>query len=115
MYDLELLDTPGTMPPSFENQTYAKQLAFIGSINDDILDFEELTLELLTMLKEKEPEALKDKYGIGAEVTAPLDMYEAVCRRRGFLLRGGECDYERCSKAVIDDFRKGRIGKIMLV
>lgn len=115
LYDIELLDTPGTMPPSFDDQTLAKYLAFIGSINDDILDFEELTLELISTLKEKYPEVLTEKYGITDFSLEPLEMYGAICKRRGFLLRGGEFDYERCSKAVIDDFRKGRIGKIMLV
>lgn len=115
LYDLELLDTPGTMPPSFDDQILAGYLAFIGSINDDILDFEELTLELLKTLVEKAPEALTEKYGITDFSLTPLELYEAVCKRRGFLLRGGEYDYERCAKAVIDDFRKGRIGKIMLV
>lgn len=114
MGDLELLDTPGTMPPSFENQTYAKHLAYIGSINDDILDFEELTAELLSELAEKAPAALAEKYGIDDLSAEPTELYNAVCRRRGFLLRGGEYDYERCAKAVIDDFRKGRIGRIAL-
>ncbi len=111
---LELLDTPGTMPPSFENQTYAKHLAYIGSINDDILDFEELTLELLAELAKIAPQALKEKYAIENFDAPPLELYEQVCRRRGFLLRGGEFDYERCAKAVIDDFRKGKLGKIAL-
>ncbi|PWM73811.1 MAG: ribosome biogenesis GTPase YlqF [Bacillota bacterium] len=112
--DMELLDTPGTMPPAFENQTYAKHLAYIGSINDDILDFEDLTLELLSELAQKKPQLLAEKYGITDFTAEPLELYNAVCRRRGFLLRGGEYDYERCAKAVIDDFRKGRIGKIAL-
>lgn len=112
--DLELLDTPGTMPPSFENQTYAKHLAYLGSINDDILDFEELTLELLTELAQQKPRLLTEKYGITDFAVEPSELYNAVCRRRGFLLKGGEYDYERCAKAVIDDFRKGRIGKIAL-
>lgn len=111
---LELLDTPGTMPPSFENQTYAKHLAYLGSVNDDILDFEDLTLELLSELAGNKPQLLKEKYGIEDASLPPLELYNAVCRRRGFLLRGGEYDYERGAKAVIDDFRKGRIGKIAL-
>lgn len=111
---LELLDTPGTMPPSFDDQTYAKHLAYIGSINDDILDFEELTLELLGELAKNRPSALEAKYGITDFGVPPLELYEQVCRRRGFLLRGGEYDYERCAKAVVDDFRKGRMGKIAL-
>ena len=114
LFDLELLDTPGTMPPSFENQELAKHLAYIGSVNDDILDFTELAPELLEELWQRYPALLAEKYGIGEEEDTPLKKYEKVCRRRGFLLRGGEYDYERCAKAVVDDFRKGRIGKICL-
>ncbi len=109
----DLLDTPGTMPPSFDNQDLAKHLAYIGSINDDILDMDDIALELLGELAEKYPEYLTERYGI-TDFESKLSMYEAVCKRRGFILRGGEYDYERGAKALIDDFRKGRIGKICL-
>lgn len=112
--DMELLDTPGTMPPSFENQTYAKHLAYLGSVNDDILDFEELAMEFLAELAQIKPAVLTEKYGIDDVSAEPIALFNAVCRRRGFLLRGGEYDYERCAKAVMDDFRKGRLGRIAL-
>ena len=111
--ELELLDTPGTMPPAFDNQTCAKHLAYIGSMNDANIDFADLAYELLIELSAKYPELLQERYGIenGAE---PLEMMNTVCVRRGFLLKGGEYDYDRAAAAVIDDFRKGRIGKIFL-
>lgn len=109
----DLLDTPGTMPPSFENQYLARHLAYIGSINDDILDMDDVALELLGELAENYPQYLTERYGI-TDFSEKLGMYEAVCKRRGFMLRGGEFDYERGAKAIIDDFRKGRIGKITL-
>lgn len=112
--ELELLDTPGTMPPAFDNQTLAKHLAYIGSMNDANIDFNDLAYELLIELKEKYPELLKTKYGIENLEVEPLELFNAVCVRRGFLRRGGEYDYERCATALIDDFRKGRIGKIIL-
>lgn len=112
--ELELLDTPGTMPPAFENQTLAKHLAYIGSMNDANIDFNDLAFELLKELKDKYPELLKAKYGIEDLEVEPLELFNAVCVRRGFLRRGGEFDYERCASAIIDDFRKGRIGKIIL-
>ena len=112
--ELELLDTPGTMPPAFENQTLAKHLAYIGSMNDANIDFNDLAFELLAELKEKYPVLLKNKYGIENLDQPTLDLFNAICVRRGFLRRGGEYDYERCATAVIDDFRKGRIGKIIL-
>ena len=112
--DLELLDTPGTMPPAFDNQTLAKHLAYIGSMNDANIDFNDLAYELIGELKEKYPERLKIKYGIEDVDLPTLELFECICVRRGFLRRGGDFDYERCATAVIDDFRKGRIGKIIL-
>lgn len=109
----ELLDTPGTTPPAFENQRLALRLAYVGSLNDDILDMDDIALALLAELKEKYPQNLKDRYGIENEET-PLEMLKRVCVRRGFILRGNDFDYERGEKAVIDDFRKGRLGKITL-
>lgn len=112
--ELELLDTPGTMPPAFENQTYAKHLAFIGSMNDANIDFNDLAYELIKELAERYPDLLKSKYDIRDVSLPTLELFNAICVRRGFLMKGGEYDYERCATAIIDDFRKGRIGKIIL-
>lgn len=109
----ELLDTPGTMPPAFENQTFARRLAYVGSINDDILDFDDIALALLSDMAAKYPARLEERYGI-TDFSAPLSMFEAVCARRGFMLRGGEFDYDRACKAVVDDLRKGRLGPVLL-
>ncbi len=109
----DFLDTPGTMPPAFENQTLAMHLAYIGSINDDILDFDDVALGLLEELEKTYPKMLLERYGIEDGLT-PLEMYEQVCKKRGFIMRGGDYDWERGAKALIDDFRKGRIGKITL-
>lgn len=110
--DFELLDTPGTMPPAFDNQRLALHLAYVGSINDDILDLDDVALELLGELYEKYPARLEERYGITGGTK--LEMLDCVCARRGFVLRGGEYDYERAERAVIDDFRKGRLGRITL-
>lgn len=111
--ELELLDTPGTMPPAFSSQEYAKHLAYIGSMNDDNIDFLDLAFELIKELKIKYPELLKDKYGLdGTEEDTML--FDVICKKRGFLKKGGDFDYDRCSTAIIDDFRKGRIGKVVL-
>ena len=112
--NFDLLDTPGTMPPSFENQTYARHLAYIGAINDDILDMEGLALELIKDMKEIAPKAFMEKYKLETRDKEGLDLFDDVCKKRGFLLRGGESDYTRCARAIIDDFRKQRIAKICL-
>ena len=112
--DIELLDTPGTMPPKFENQYYAKHLGYIGSINDDILDFESLCLEFIGELRTNFPNELKEKYNLSDISGEPLSIFEEICKKRGYLFRGGEYDYTRGARAIFDDFRKGRIGKICL-
>lgn len=108
----ELLDTPGTMPPAFDNQYLATHLAYVGSVNDDILDMDDIALALLGELAQKYPKRLEERYGVDGGT--PLEMLETVCKRRGFVLRGGEYDYERAERAVIDDFRKGKLGRITL-
>ena len=115
----ELLDTPGTTPPSFTNQNLAVRLAYVGSLNDDILDLDDIALALLAEMYQKYPDRLAERYGIGKSSQgdgdpSPLEMLDKVCARRGFVLRGNDYDYERGEKAVIDDFRKGRLGKVTL-
>ncbi len=108
----ELMDTPGTMPPSFSDQTLARRLAYIGSVNDDILEMDEIALCLLEELAANYPERLRERYEISDGT--PLELLEAVCKKRGYLLRGGELDYERGERALIDDFRKGKLGRVCL-
>ncbi len=108
----ELLDTPGTMPPSCENQVFARRLAALGCINDDILEFDEIALFLLGELREKYPSALAERYGVTDG--EPLELLKQICVKRGLILRGGECDYERGERMLIDEFRKGKLGKVCL-
>lgn len=110
---MELLDTPGTLFPDFSNQTRAKHLAFIGSIKDEVVDPEELARELISCLAEKYPIEFTAKYGLSNLADVNLSMDE-ICKKRGCVIRGGEFDYERGAKALIDDFRKGKICKVTL-
>lgn len=109
---IELLDTPGTLWSAFKNQEIARHLAYIGSIKEDILDIEELAQNLLIELKEIYPQLLKQKYDIDIDKNG-LEMLTQICRKKGCLNKGGE-DLNRGAKAVIDDFKKARIGKISL-
>jgi len=100
------------MPPSLDNQTFAKRLAALGSVNDDILEFDEIALFVLEEAAKLYPDRLKERYGIGEGT--PLEMLEALCRNRGYLLKGNDFDYERGERALIDDLRKGRLGALTL-
>lgn len=114
---IEILDTPGTLYPNLENQDSAKRLAFIGSIKDDILDKNELALELISELMLNYPAALQNRYNYG-EVKAndelALAVLEQIAVSRKYMLKGNEIDYDRTCSAILDDFRKGKLGKITL-
>ena len=110
---LELLDTPGILWPKFEDQEVGKRLAFIGSIKDEILNLEELSLELLDYIRTNYPGLLNACYGIEEEGT-PVSLLEAVADKRKCLIRGQEIDYAKAAGIVMEEFRNGKIGRITL-
>ena len=111
--NVELLDTPGTLWPSFEDQSLAKHLAYIGCIRDDILDVEELAMELIKELSVREDIDFTAIFKADRN-TSPYEILESYGRSRGFLFRGGEVDTERSAKGILDAFRKQKLGKICL-
>ncbi len=111
---ITLLDTPGTLCHSIEVERTALNLAFIGCIRDAVLDTEGLALELIKRFVKDYPFALQARYGVETDGKTPLEIYEGIAASRGFLLKGGDYDYSRTAAAVLDDFRKGRMGKLIL-
>ena len=111
---MQLLDTPGILWPKFEDVKVGLDLAFCGSIKDEIMDLESLALELIAMLGKEYPNLLMNRYKLDAISEQPLENMEAICKSRGFILPGKRFDYERCAKTVLDEFRSGKIGKISL-
>lgn len=111
--NLELLDTPGILWPKFEDQEVGKRLAFIGSIKDEILNLEELSLELLAYIAKNYPGVLAQRYNISEEGT-PLSMLEGIAENRKCLLRGQELDYAKAANILMDEFRNGKIARITL-
>lgn len=111
--NLELLDTPGILWPRFENQEVGKRLAFIGSINDEILHTDELAVEIIDYIQKKYPGYLEKRY----EIQNKEDVYDTlreICKSRHCYLKGEEPDIKRASGIVMEDFRSGRIGRITL-
>jgi ribosome biogenesis GTPase A len=111
---LELMDTPGMLWPKLEDQELAKHLAFLGSIKDEIMDSEELATDLLALLQQMVPAPLTERFGKLAADTPREELLNAICRSRGFLLRGGELDAERASHVALDEFRAGKIARVTL-
>lgn len=111
---IELLDTPGTLPPAFDDQLRAMHLAFIGSIKDDILYLDELTIEIIKYFRYYNPTVFMERYKMTSFSDDNIEVLDLIAKNRGFLLGKNNYDYDRVYRAVIDDFRKQKLGKIML-
>ncbi len=113
--DFELLDTPGVLAPKFDDRDVALSLAFTGAIKDDILDIETLAMIFCERLAEIAPQALTGRYGIEiSDGMTGLQILEAIGRRRGFLVSGGEINYERTAAVLLDEYRSQKLGRITL-
>ena len=125
---MQLLDTPGILWPKFEDPHVGLNLAFCGSIKDEILNVQDLAYELLKVLRENYPEELISRYKLDGlmnedeevynEYGEPLDPVlfdmESIALKRGFIQAGKRIDYERTGRAILDEFRAGIIGNITL-
>lgn len=112
----DLLDMPGVLWKKFENQTVASNLAFIGSIRDDILDVEALACNLLAQLQQTAALRLMERYKLDGDDLAqePYELLETIGRRRGMLMSGGVVNTERAAVTVVDEFRDSKLGRISL-
>ncbi len=111
--NVELLDTPGILWPKFEDQAVGQNLALIGSIKDEILNKDELSLQLIKRLAEAYPGMLERRYGVEEGQEAP-ELLMQVAKNRNCVKKGNEPDYSKAASLVIDEFRSGQLGKITL-
>lgn len=111
--NVELLDTPGILWPKFEDQQVGLNLAFIGSIKDELYNIYELSLLLLDYLIKNYPDAVADFYEI-ENSDSNNELLERISIKRGCIKSGAEYDLDKAAKCLVDDFRNGRIGKISL-
>ena len=112
--NMQLLDTPGILWPKFEDPKAGLNLAFCGSIKDEILDVPTLGRELIGVLAEDYPDLLMERYKLEEIAETPLENMENMAMKRGCILPGKRIDYERIGKLVLDEFRGGKIGRITL-
>ena len=119
---IELLDTPGVLWPKFESEEVGLNLAYTGSIKEEILERTEVAYNLLKFLDENYSQELYTKYKITEQEINEikenpqytLELMYLIGKKRGALISGGNIDEEKVSKIIIDDFKNGKIGKITL-
>ena len=116
---IELLDTPGILWPKFEDPAAGMRLAFIGSINDDIIQKTELSMELILFLSKYYPNAINERYHVPVQESLEKShdcakVLEEIARKRSCLLKGNVPDIDRAALMVLDDFRNVRLGNITL-
>ena len=105
--NLELLDTPGILWPKFEDQAIGMKLAFIGSINDEILLTDELALDLIKHISPRYGAVIKERYSI-ENMGTPLEVLSGIALNRRCL------DLEKAAGMFVEDFRSGKLGRISL-
>ena len=110
---VELLDTPGILWPKFEDQEVGRRLAFIGSMNDEILLKGELACDLIKVLRQLYPDALSSRYDIELRGEEP-EILKEIARSRKCYSKGESLDMEKASAILLEDFRSGRLGRITL-
>ena len=111
--NLELLDTPGILWPKFEDQQVGLNLAYIGSVNDDVIVLEELACHLLDTLHQLYPKAVEERYHIEWKEKS-VENLEEIARSRGCFQKGEALDLKKAAGILLDDFRSGRLGRMTL-
>ncbi len=112
--NIELLDTPGILWPKFNDKDVALNLAFTGAIKDEILDIETLAMKLVEKLNRISKEYIENRYGVSIIDKSSYDIILEIGRKRGCIVSGGEVDFTKACNIILDEFRKGVIGRISL-
>ena len=123
---IELLDTPGVLWPKFESEEVALNLAFTGTIKENVLHRTEIAYQLVKFLLENYRERLCQRYGLTEEYIENIleqeqpenfNIYEIMLeigKKRGCIISGGNIDEEKTSKIILDEFKNGKLGKITI-
>jgi len=113
---LEMLDTPGILWPKLENDLYARHLAYVGSIRNEVMDTEQLASFFLQEVAALAPQVLCERYKLVPEdLEQPgYELLETICRKRSLLRKGNVADTERAAMLVLTEFRGGKLGKLSL-
>lgn len=123
---IELLDTPGVLWPKFESEEVALNLAYTGSIKDDVLEKTEIAFQLLRYLLLNYERNIIERYRIKEDEIQKImkqpnpeneniyEIMQEIGRKRGAIVSGGRVDDEKTANIILDDYRTGKIGNITL-
>ena len=124
---ISLLDTPGILWPKLDQEKEALNLAFVGTIKDDIIQRIDVAYYLLKYLLENKIQNLLERYNLDKnEINNILDnkdrmenenileIMHLIGRKRGAILQGNNVDEEKTANLLLDEFRSGKIGRISL-
>lgn len=111
--NFDLLDTPGILPPHYEDKVTSTNLALIGSIKDDILPLDEMFTSLFNFLIRNYKDDFYKKYSIGSDMSE-AEVVQLIGQNRGLLLKGGIVDTDAVKKMIIKEFRAGIIAKVVV-
>ena len=113
--NVELLDTPGILWPKFEDPEVGMRLAYTGAVKEDVIDTETLACHFMELLAKFYPQTLLERYKLEAPEGADgYDLLQLAGKKRGYLVSGGEVNIERMAKALMDDYRSGKLGRLTL-
>lgn len=113
---VDLMDMPGVLWPKFDDQTVGENLAITGAIKDQILDIEEIAMILCARIRDMYPELLIQRYKINEDALSldAYDLFEAIGKKRGLLVSGGDVNSRRTAEMFLNEFRGATIGRITL-
>lgn len=124
--NINLLDTPGVLWPKFQDEKVALNLAFTGTIKEDILVSTEIAYQLLNILLKNYKNNISERYGLSIEYIDKIlsqkqeknvniyEIMQEIGRKRGAIISGGNVDDEKTAKIILEDFRSGKLGKISI-
>ena len=124
--EIELMDTPGVLWPKFESEEVALNLAYTGTIKDNILEVTEVAYGLTKFLLKNYKKSFIERYSFNEETIDDIlnqgqpenqniyEIMQLIGKKRGAIISGGNIDDEKTAKIILEDFRSGKFGKITL-
>ena len=112
--ELTLIDTPGMLWPDIVNEASGYRLAATGAIRDTALDLQDVAAFMAEFLLRSYPERLERRYDIDPLPENEIELLEAIARKRGCIVSGGQVDFEKVSRLLIGEIRAGELGGLCL-